>query len=147
MDESNDKTDKSCIILVRVLDEMGEIRTRFLDMPIVNVGTAANLFSALKSSLSKHGLDFTKAVAFMSDTTNVMKGARSGVQKLIKNEHPTLHDVGCICHLVDLTVKAGMKGLPVDMTYFTIFTTVVKENKILWTFGAVCLPTLRLRQY
>lgn len=33
MDESNDKTDKSCIILVRVLDpEVGDVRTRFLDM-------------------------------------------------------------------------------------------------------------------
>ncbi len=24
-------------------------------------------------------------------------------------------DVGCICHLADLTVKAGMKTLPVDV--------------------------------
>ena len=83
VDESNDKTDKSCIILVRVLDpEVGDVRTRFLDLPVVNVGTAANLFDALKSCLVKHGLDFNNAVAFMSDTTNVMKGARSGVQKL-----------------------------------------------------------------
>ena len=68
---------------MRVLDpEVGDVRTRFLDMPIVNVGTAANLSDALKSSLLKHGLDFKNAVAFMSDTTNVMKGARSGVQKL-----------------------------------------------------------------
>ena len=51
----------------------------------------------------------------MSDTTNVMKGARSGVQKLIKNEHPTLYDVGCICHLANLTVKAAMKTLPIDI--------------------------------
>ena len=51
----------------------------------------------------------------MSDTTNVMKGARSGVQKLIKNEHPTLYDVGCICHLADLTVKSGMSTLPLDI--------------------------------
>lgn len=116
MDESNDKTDKSCIILVRVLDPIvGEVRTRFLDMPVVNIGTAQNLFLALKSSLTKHGLSFEKAVAFMSDTTNVMKGARSGVQKLIKNEIPSLYDVGCICHLADLTVKAGLKALPVDI--------------------------------
>ena len=41
MDESNDKTDKSFIILVRLLDkDVGDIRTRFLDMPIVNIGTA-----------------------------------------------------------------------------------------------------------
>ena len=116
MDESNDKTDKSCIILVRVLDPaIGEVRTRFLDMPVVNIGTANNLFRALKSSLEKHGLSFEKAVSFMSDTTNVMKGARSGVQKLIKCEIPTLYDVGCICHLADLTVKAGLKALPVDI--------------------------------
>ena len=62
MDESNDKTDKSCIILVRVLDPgIGEVRTRFLDMPVVNIGTANNLFRALKSSLEKHGLSFEKA--------------------------------------------------------------------------------------
>ena len=75
IDEFNDKVNKSCIILVRVLDDTrGDIRTGFLDMPVVNVGTALNLFRALKDSLEKH--NFPKAVAFMSDTTNVMKGAR-----------------------------------------------------------------------
>ncbi len=33
-------------------------------------------------------------MAFTTGTTNVMKGARSGVQKLIKNEIPGLYDVG-----------------------------------------------------
>ena len=99
MDESNDKTDKSCVILVRVLDPaVGYVRTRFIDMPVVNIGTAQNLFSALKLSLSNKGFDFSNVVAFMSDTTNVMKGARSRVQKLIKNDNPHLYDVGCICH-------------------------------------------------
>ncbi len=80
MDESNDKQDKSCIILVRVLDaELGNLKTKFLDMPVVNIGTAENLYSALRESLGKYNLDFSKAIAFMSDTTNVMKGARSGV--------------------------------------------------------------------
>ena len=49
-------------------------------MPIVNVDTADNLFSALRSSLENKGLDFPKAIAFMSDTTNVMKGAKSGLK-------------------------------------------------------------------
>ena len=116
MDESNDKTDKSCIVLVRVLDPaVGDVRTRFIDMPVVNIGTAQNLFSALKLSLSNKGFDFSNVVAFMSDTTNVMKGARSGVQMLIKNDNPHLYDVGCICHLADLTVKAGMETLPIDI--------------------------------
>lgn len=116
IDESNDKEDKSCIILVRVLDPLvGNVKTRFLDMPVVNIGTAANIFSALKESLGKYDLDFSKAMSFMSDTANVMKGARSGVQKLIKNENPPLYDVGCICHLADLCVKAGMAAFPLDI--------------------------------
>ena len=116
MDESNDKTDKSCIILVHILDPIvGDIRTRFLDMPIVNIGTARNLFDALKLSLTNKGLDFSKCKSFMSDTTNVMKGARSGVQKLIKAECSDVLDVGCFCHLADLTIKAGLQALPVDI--------------------------------
>ena len=84
-------------------------------MLIVNTGTAANLFEALKESVTKNGLSFDNVVSFMSDTTNVMKGARSGVQKLIKDAIPTLYDVGCICDLADLTVKTGLKGLPVNI--------------------------------
>ena len=80
MDELNDKTDKSCIILVRVFDPiLCDVRTRFLDMPVVNIGTARKLFDALKLSLAQKGFDFSNTMAFMSDTTNVMKGARSGV--------------------------------------------------------------------
>ncbi len=137
MGESNDKVDKSCIILVRVLDStVGEVKTRFLDMPVVNVGNASNLFRALKYSLENHGLDFTKAITFMSDTTIIMKGACSGVQKLIKEQNPILYDVGCICHLANLTIKAGLQELLIDIDQlfvdiFTIFSTVVKEIKSL----------------
>ena len=112
MDESNDK---SCI---RLIDpQLGEVRTRFLDMPIVNIGTAANLFEALTESL---GLSFDNVVSFKSDTTDVMKGARSGMQKLIKDAIPSLYDVGCICHL---TVKACLITLPVniDQVFIDIF--------------------------
>ena len=132
LDESNDKIDMSCIILVRVLDpEMGDVCTRFLDIPVVNIGTAQNLFCALKKSLEKYNVDFTKAIAFMSDTANVMKGCRSRVQKLIKNGIPQLNDVGCICQLADLTIKAGMAKLPVDIDqlFIDIFYHSSKRNQ------------------
>ena len=122
MDECNDRRDKSCIILVRLLDpQIGEVRTRFLDMPAVNIGTATNLFQALKESLTKNGLSFNNTVSFMSDTANVMKGVRSGVQKLIKDEIPLC--MMLICHLADLTVKAGLKAIPVniDQLFIAIF--------------------------
>ena len=53
-----------------------------------------------------HGFDFKNAVVFVN-TTNVMKGANSGVQKQIKDNNPSLYDVDSICHLADLTGKAG----------------------------------------
>lgn len=84
-------------------------------MPIVNIGNARNIFLALKESLEKNGLSFDKVVSFMSDTANVMKGCRSWVQKLIKKKIPHLYDVGCVCHLADLSIKAGVSSLPVDI--------------------------------
>ena len=100
-------------------------------MPVVNIGTAQNIFEALKQSLESSNLDFNNAVAFMSDTVGVMKGARSGVQKRIKTEMPHLCDVGCINHMADLTIKAGMETLLLILTrylliYSIIFTIVVK---------------------
>ena len=56
----------------------------------------------------------------MSDTTNVMKGTRSGIQKLIRDECSDVFDVGCICHLADLAVKAVMQTLPVDVDHLFV---------------------------
>ncbi len=53
----------------------------------------------------------------MSDTINVMKGTRSGVQKLIRNQYPHVFDVGCICHLA---VKSGMEVLPIDIDQYIV---------------------------
>ena len=78
----------------------------------------------------------------MSDTTNVMKGARSGVQKLIRNENPSVYYARCICHLADLTVKAGMQALPVKIDQYlltllyTIYTIVVKQDRNSMIYGA-----------
>ena len=53
MDESNDHGDnKAVTILVRVLDRGAlRISTRFLGLPICNIGTGANLFSCLNEVL------------------------------------------------------------------------------------------------
>ena len=67
----------------------------------------------------------------MSDTTNVMKGARSGVQCLIKNKCPHVLDVGCICHLADLKIKSGIKSLQVniDQLFIDVFYYFFHSSK------------------
>ena len=49
VDESNDKGDDKCvIILVRIFDrELSEIVTKFLDIPICNIGTGESLFNCI----------------------------------------------------------------------------------------------------
>ena len=78
------------------------------------------LFDALKESLSINSLDFSRYLAFMSDTVNVMKGTRSGIQKFIRDECSDVFDVGCISHLADLAIKAGMQTLPVDIDHLFV---------------------------
>ena len=97
-----------------------KITSRALFWFIVNIGTAKKLFHVLKESLSNNGLDFSRYLAFMSDTTYVMKGTRSGVQKLIRDECSDVFDVGCICHLADLAIKVGMQTLPVDIDHLFV---------------------------
>ncbi len=72
------------------------------------------ILCALKFTLQKYNLDFSKAIGFLSDTASVMKGCRSGVQILIKNQNPKLYEFCCICH-ADLCIKAGVKTLPLDI--------------------------------
>jgi hypothetical protein len=53
IDESNDLgTDKNLVILVRLMDgTIGRAVTRFLDMPVCNIGTGASIFETLEKSL------------------------------------------------------------------------------------------------
>ena len=63
----------------------------------------------------------------MSDTANVMKGCRSGVQKLMRDEMPHLYDVGCIIsHSADFTMNLGF-----SLTFFTIFCIAASESRSL----------------
>ena len=78
------------------------------------------------------GSTTSKAFAFMSDTTNIMKRARFSVQELIKNERPHYYNVGCISHLAELTVKAGLKVLLVDIkliNYLLIMMCFINSSK------------------
>ena len=110
MDESND-TDKSLfafLILMKVMSVQDSLTCLLSTLAQLRISSELSRnYIVLKGSI---------LVAYMSDTTNAMKGVRSGVQKLIKNEYPNLLDVGCICHLADLTIKECMK--PVTSTSY-----------------------------
>ena len=56
-------------------------------------------------------------VGFESDTTNVMVGKHNSLLSRIKDKQPSQ---GCVCHLANLSLLAGVKSLPVHVDDFFV---------------------------
>ena len=49
-----------------------------------------------------------------------MKGQRNGVVQYLRDKQPNVIDLGCICHLENLAIKAAIKCLPVNIDAFVV---------------------------
>ena len=74
----------------------------------------------LLQCLTSCGLKYEHLVCFNSDTCNTMKGQRNGVVRHLREQQADLLDLGCICHLENLAVKAAMKSLPINIDAFLV---------------------------
>ncbi len=120
-DEDSYTENKHLAILVRFWDDkLGIPVTRFLDMPVCNIGTASNLFECINASLEKRSISWQNVVAFESDTTNVMVGKHNSVLSRVKEKQPQVYSQGCVCHLANLALLAGVKALPIDVDDFFV---------------------------
>ena len=120
-DEGNDNDDKNFAILIRLWDDqLGKPATRFLHMPVCNTGTADKLFDAIDLTLEERKIPWSNVVGFESDTTNVMVGKHNSVLSRVKSKQPGVFSQGCVCHLSNLCLLAGVKALPVDVDDFFV---------------------------
>lgn len=120
-DEGNDCDDKNFAILVRLWDdELGKPVTRFFDMPVCNIATAEKLFNHIDTALVSRSVPWANVVGFESDNANVMMGRYNSVLSRVKEKQPKVFSLGCVCHLANLCVKAGIKVLPVDVDDFLV---------------------------
>lgn len=120
-DEGSDTDDKNFAILVRLWDEnVGKPVTRFLDRPICNIGTADKLFEAIDTALDERKIPWSNVVGFESDTANVMVGKHNSVLSRVKSKQPGVFSQGCVCHLSNLCLLAGVKALPIDVDDFFV---------------------------
>ena len=120
-DEGNDNDDKNFAILVRLWDDkLGKPVTRFLHMPVCNIGTADKLFEAIDSALVERNIPWANVVGFESDTANVMIGKHNSVLSRVKSKQAGVFSQGCVCHLSNLCLLAGVKALPVDIDDFFV---------------------------
>nr|XP_054588381.1 uncharacterized protein LOC129153197 [Nothobranchius furzeri] len=132
-DESNNrKTDKEFVILTRLYDEATlEVATKFMEMPICNVGNAENLYEKLSEALRKRGIPWENLIAFNSDNARVMKGRHNSVISRLKTSQPRVQDLGCICHLTQLATGCAIKAaqVPVEDVLVGIYTHFDKSAK------------------
>ena len=119
---SNDTNQqKTLAIVVKYFDEVRERAvTRFLDMPICNIGTAQSIVDQLDATFETKGIPWKNVVAFISDNCNTMVGKRNSVVTKIKEKSSAVFDIGCVCHLVNLCTVAGVKALPVPVEDFLV---------------------------
>ena len=120
-DEGTDHDDKNFAVLVRLWDnQLGKPVSRFLDMPVCNIGTAEKLFEAINKALNEKNIPWSNVIGFESDTTNVMMGKHNSVLSRIKQKQPDVFSQGCVCHLSNLCLLAGVKLLPIDVDDFFV---------------------------
>ncbi len=82
--------------------------------------TADVLFQAINTALREKNIPWSNIVGFESDTTNVMIGKHNSILSRVKLEQPGVFSQGCVCHLSNLRLLAGVKALPVDVDDFFI---------------------------
>ena len=99
---------------------VGLLTTHFPDMPVCNIGIAAKPFQCTNASLGERSIPWANVVAFESDTTNVMVGKHNSVLSRVKEKQPHVYSQGCVCHVANLALLAGVKALPVDVHDFCV---------------------------
>ena len=74
-------------------------------------------------------------VGFASDNCNVMVGARNSVLSRVRERQPAVFDIGCICHLANLCVAAGVKALSVSVDDFFVDVYFHFDHRLLHSFS------------
>ena len=97
-------------------------------MPVCNIGTAEKLFEAINKALNEKNIPWCNVIGFESDTTNVMMGKHNSVLSRIKQKQPDVFSQGCVCHLSNLCLLAGVKLLPIDVNDFFVDFFIILIN-------------------
>lgn len=90
----------------------GDLNVEFLDLVRCKDATAEGLTMAVLKALEDANTDYSKMVAFSSDTCNTIFGERNSVSQKLKLKIPHLLSVKCVCHLIHLCSSKAFAQLP-----------------------------------
>ena len=88
-------------------DDCNYVKLQHYNSAAFTVVNAKTLFDYVKMCFTKDNIPFTNLISDLSDSTNYMRGKKSGFETLLRNEAPHLLDIdGDICHHTHNSVKA-----------------------------------------
>ncbi|KAI8777450.1 hypothetical protein BgiBS90_021653 [Biomphalaria glabrata] len=125
IDEATNNAGNKCLnVLVQYYsDTKQQVCVELLGSRQVNISTAENIFNALESILNERNLLWSQVISVTMDNCNVMRGAKNGVEAIIKKANPCLLDVsGDTVHMINNAAKAFF--VPVeDLSNFQTFAS------------------------
>ena len=81
----------------------GLVTTTFLDSAVCNRASAEKKFEKIDEKIKVHHVNWTKCIAFSSDSASVMMGKNNSIFTRIAESSPDVYPVGCACHLAHFT--------------------------------------------
>ena len=120
LDESTDisYTKYLGIVIIYFSKSKKKVVSSFLELAKLPQCTATDIFHALKETLQRHGLDFSKLIGIGTDNASVMTGIHNGLYARLKEEQPSLVLVRCLCHSLQLATSfAVCETLPRNLDY------------------------------
>ena len=141
VDEARDSSIKEQMALViRYVNNNGEIIERFLALVHVTDTTAKSLKEGIDSVFAKHALSLSRLRGQGYDGASNMRGEYNGLKTLILNENRSAKYIHCFAHQLQLVVVNVTKQHGAISDFFTIVTMIVN------TCGTSCKRRDKLRQ-
>lgn len=124
-DDTTDITEKSqCSITIRLVNNIGELKERFLGFFDVSADrTASALFEVLTDVLQP--FDFkSKLVAQCYDGASVMAGELNGLQSKIKSVAPSALFIHCAAHRLNLVLQQAANSISKARIFFATILSI-----------------------
>ncbi|XP_042067181.1 zinc finger MYM-type protein 1-like [Salvia splendens] len=127
-------------LVIRYVNNNGEIVERFLALVHVTDTTAKSLKEGIDSVFAKHVLSLSRLRGQGYDGASNMRGEYNGLKTLILNENISTKYIHCFAHQLQLVVVNVTKQHGAISDFFTIVTMIVN------TCGTSCKRRDKLRQ-
>eukprot|EP00745_Piridium_sociabile_P033690 TRINITY_DN57899_c0_g1_i1.p1 TRINITY_DN57899_c0_g1~~TRINITY_DN57899_c0_g1_i1.p1 ORF type:complete len:405 (+),score=95.04 TRINITY_DN57899_c0_g1_i1:479-1693(+) len=85
--------------------------TELLSIPTCDgPATGEAIFTILDKELKEYNIEWSNCLSLVVDNANVMTGRHKGVIAYVQGKVKKVHLAGCVCHLLHLAVKKGIKA-------------------------------------